>query len=240
MEKIPKWLKKDGDKLLFDGEGEFIFYVPETYFDRGCAIVIGDMVNIIGVLDYTIVDKNGKNNGLHLFRFPTVFLCKPSEMEKIKNVNLTKYTETQDYRLLKFKKGAEIMVSTKVPQIVDNAEQFYQMFTSGKLPTTIPYDVLDEYFPENLKLNGGNYGLNNQLFGIVISEMCRDPKDTTRLFRHTDIKDMKAYRLISIKDVPKQTSPYAAVTSENFNESMINAILNKNAASSPLESIFVD
>lgn len=239
-EAIPKFLKKDGDRLLFDGEGQFIFYVPENYFERSCAIVMGDMVNIIGVLDYTIVDKNGKNNGLHLFRFPTVFLCRPSEVEKIKDVQLTKYTEPQDYRLLKFNKGAEIMVSTKVPEVIDNAEQFYQMFTSGKLPTTIPYDVLDEYFPENFKLNGGNYGLSNQLFGMIISEMCRDPKDTTRLFRHTKIEDMRAYRLIGIRDVPKQTSPYAAVTSENFNESMINAIINKNATSSPLESLFVD
>ena len=68
-------LKKDGDKLLFNGDGQFIFYVPEDYFQRKCAIVIGDTINIIGLLNYTILDKNGKNNGLHLFRFPTVFLC---------------------------------------------------------------------------------------------------------------------------------------------------------------------
>ena len=43
------------------------------------------------------------------------------------------------------------MVSTKVPQLVDNAEQFFQMFLSGKIPNTIPYDILDEYFPENMK-----------------------------------------------------------------------------------------
>lgn len=239
-EKIPSFLKKDGDKLLFNGEGQFIFYVPELYFDRACATVIGDMVSLIGVLDYTILDKNGKHNGLHLFRFPTVFLCKPGEVEKIKNIQLTQHTDQQDYRLLKFNKGDEIMVSTKVPQIIDNAELFYQMFTSGKLPTTIPYDLLHEYFPENLRLNGSDYGLNMQLFGIVISEMARDPKDSKKLFRHTDMKDMTNYRFISIKEVPNQVSPFTAVTSENWNESMINAITNKNAAYSPMESLFVD
>ena len=145
---------------------------------------------------------------------------------QIKDVQLTKYSERQDYRLLKFNKGAEIMVSTKVPEVIDNAEQFYQMFMSGKLPTTIPYDTLDEYFPESFNLNGGNYGLTCQLYGMIISEMCRDPKDLTKLFRHTKMEDMRAYRFINIRDVPKQTSPYAAVTSENFNESMINAIIN--------------
>ena len=81
-ESIPKFLKRDGDKLLFNQDGEFIFYVPELYFTRSCAIIVGDMVNIIGVLDYTILDKNGKNNGLHLFRFPTVFLTRPNIIEK--------------------------------------------------------------------------------------------------------------------------------------------------------------
>ena len=52
-------LKKDGDKLLFNGDGQFIFYVPEDYFQRKCAIVIGDTINIIGLLNYTILDKNG-------------------------------------------------------------------------------------------------------------------------------------------------------------------------------------
>lgn len=239
-ESIPKFLKRDGDKLLFNQDGEFIFYVPELYFTRSCAIVVGDMVNIIGVLDYTILDKNGKNNGLHLFRFPTVFLTRPNIIEKVKDVKLTKNTEPQDYRLLKYKKGDEIVVSVKVPQIVANTEQFYQMFTSGKLPTTIPYDKLHEYFPENMKLNGGNYGLNMQLFGIMISELCRDPKDITTLFRHTDMKDMTAYTPISIKESPNQISPIAAVTSENWNESMVYAIMNKDASSSPLESLFVD
>lgn len=239
-ESIPAFLKRDGDKLLFNGDGEFIFYVPEMYFTRNCAVTIGDMINIIGILDYTIVDKNGKNNGLHLFRFPTVFLTRPGEIEKLKEVKLTKYTESTDYRLLKYKKGDEIVVSVKVPQIVDNTEQFYQMFTSGKLPTTIPYDKLHEYFPENMRLNGGDYGLNLQLFGIMVSELCRDPKDVSRLFRHTDMKDMTAYSPISIKDSPNQISPIAAVTSENWNDSMIHAIMNKDASYSPMESLFVD
>lgn len=233
-------LKKDGDKLLFNGDGQFIFYVPEDYFQRKCAIVIGDMVNIIGLLNYTILDKNGKNNGLHLFRFPTVFLCKPSEIEKVKDVKLTKNSDKQDYRLLKFNKGDEIMVSTKVPQLVDNAEQFFQMFLSGKIPNTIPYDILDEYFPENMKLSGGKYGFNRQLFGMIISEMARDPNDITKLFRHTPMKDMTAYKLISIKEVPNQTSPYTAITSENWNESIISAIMNKNATPAPMETLFTD
>lgn len=241
-DKIPNFLKRDKDKILFNGEGQFIFYVPEIYFERNCAIIIGDMVNLIGILDYTILDKNGKNNGLHLFRFPTVFLTRPGEIEKIKDVQLTKYSDRQDYRLLKYNKGDEIVISVRVPQLADNIDQFYKMFISSKLPTTIPYDKLYEYFPENVRLNGNDYGINLQLFGIVTSELCRDPKDPKKLFRHTDMKDMTAYRFINIKEVPNYVSPFTAITSENWNESMINAINSKDgeAKYSPMESLFVD
>ena len=91
-----------------------------------------------------------------------------------------------------------------------------------------------------MKLSGGNFGYNIQLFGLLVSESARDPQDPTKLFRYTDMKDMTNYKLISIKDIPRETSPYAAVTSENWNESMVAAIMNKNAASAPMESLFTD
>lgn len=233
-------LKKVGNKLLFNGDGQFIFYVPEYYFDRNIAKVIGDTVSTMGVLNYTILDKNGKHNGLHTFSFPTIFLCKPAEVEKVKEVKLTKNTEPQDYRLLKFNKGDEIMVSTKVPQVIAGIQCFMAMFNSAKIPNTIKYDTLHEYFPRSMKLSGGNFGYNIQLFGLLVSESARDPKDPNKLFRYTDMKDMTNYKLISIKDIPRETSPYAAVTSENWNESMVAAIMNKNAASAPMESLFTD
>lgn len=237
---IPSFLKRDGDSLLFNQEGELIYYIPEMYFEKKYAYAVGVYINLIGVLDYTIVDKNGKNNGLNPFRFPSVFLCKPSVTEKIKNVQLTQHSSPQDYRLLKFKKGDQVVVSTKVPEDVVNAEEFYKMFTSGKMPTTIKYDVLHEYFQENIRLNGGDYGINMQLFGMIIAESIRDPKDIKKLFRHTDMKDMTAYQGISIKQIPKYISPFTSATSENWDESIVNAIVNKNTKYSPMESLFTE
>ena len=34
---VPKFIKRSGDALLFSGEGEFLFYVPETFFERKTA-----------------------------------------------------------------------------------------------------------------------------------------------------------------------------------------------------------
>ena len=47
---IPSFLRKDGDSLVFNQDGEFIFYVPEIYFDRGDALVVGEYVKYNWVL----------------------------------------------------------------------------------------------------------------------------------------------------------------------------------------------
>lgn len=237
---IPGFLKRDGDSLVFTEKGEFVFYVPEMYFERSYAIIYGEYVNLIGILNYAIFDEKGKHSGLKTFNFPTVFLSKPSEIEKVKNIKLTNTSIEQDYRLLKFKKGDVIVVSVKVPQMVDNAEEFYKIFTSGKLPNTIKYDELQNYFTENIELNGAKYGLNMQIFGVIIGEMCRSSKDKKILFRHTDMKDMTDYQTLNITEIPKFVSPFTSITSENWDESVVNAIINKNAKYSPLESLFMD
>lgn len=262
MSKIPSFLKKDGDSLLFNDDGQFVFYVPELYFDRGDAQIKGEYINLLGILDYTIFKPDGGNIGLKRFYFPTVFLCKPSRIEKGKKIHLkkllsestayddenteyenTEFNEddihTQDYRLLIFEKGDAIVVSTKVPQNIANVEDFYRIFLTGKLPTTIPYDKLHEYFVESMSLNGSSYGMSLQMFGIVISEMCRDPKDPSRAFRHTKFTDQRSYRAISIKDLPKYISPSSSISSENWDLGVMGAIMNPTNANSPMEKLLM-
>ena len=99
---VPSFLKRDGDALLFNDEGQFVFYVPEIYFDRKDAEIKGEYVNLLGILDYTIFKPDGSNIGLTRFNFPTVFLAKPSRIDKLKNVQLRDVVDKQDYRLLIF------------------------------------------------------------------------------------------------------------------------------------------
>lgn len=238
---IPKFLKRKDDSLLFALEDkEFVFIVPEKFFERRDAIIIGEYVNLIGILDYAIFDKNGKHGGLKRFNFPSVFLTKPYEIEKMKQIKLTANSEIQDYRFLKYKKDDIIVVSTKVPEEIENVEEFYKIFLTGNLPTTIPYDKLQDYFTESARINGCNYGVSLQLFGIVISEMCRDPKNMNNPYRLAKNKNMFDYKAINIEDIPKLVSPYQSLTSVNWDEGLINAIINKNAVDSPLEKVLVD
>lgn len=237
---VPNFLKREGEALVFALDGEFVYYVPDNFFDGRIAEISGSYVSMIGVCDYAIINKDGKMGEVKPFRFPTMFVCKPYEIEKVKNVKLGKSKEAKDYRVLHFKKGDEVVSQVRVPQITDNVELLTRlMIITGRIPTTIAYDKGHDYFTESAELNGFSYGLNRQLFGILWAELCRDPNDITRPFCMTNMNDMHGYKPVSIKATPNYISPYVAMTSENWDESLRSAILidDKDIKYSPLEKI---
>ena len=236
---FPSFLKKDGDKLLFNGSGELIFYVPEKYFESSTAVVFGEIIELMGVFDYDVFDSNGKHSGMKNFYYPTMIQCKPSSMEKITDFAITKDVK-MNYRLLKFKKDDEVICNTNIPKGIANAEKFINLMIGGHLPPTIPYNKLHEYINYNAELNGFGYGMSAQMLGIIVSELCRDKNDLTRPFRLTDMKDQLGYKMVSIKVLPKFISPYVAITSENADESIANAIINKTGSDSPLEKVMMN
>lgn len=239
---IPHFLKKDGDSLVFNTDGELIFYIPEIYFTRSNAIITGEYVNLIGIMDYALFDKNGKSGGLKPFRFPTVFLTKPTSIEKVKGVKLTANTPKDDYRFLKYSKGSQVVVSTKVPKSIQNVEEFYGLFLCGHLPTTIPYDKLHEYFTESIDLNGSSYNISLQMFGVIISEMCRAANDQNIPFRLSKSTDNTAYSAINIREIPKLISSFSSITSENWDNAVTNAIImkDKKVEPSPMEKLMME
>lgn len=245
MSRVPHFLKIENDAAIFNQDGEFILYVPEIFFQSKYAEYTGEYIKLLGVLNYTILDKNGKNNGLHTFNLPTVFLTQPSEEEKVKNVRLTKSTDPDDYRLLKYRKGDKIIVQINIPESIDNVEDVFKLFiVTGRIPTTIKYQDIYKYYLESMDLNGSSYGLNNQLFGIMQSELCRDPNNRSNPFRLSKAKKekrMNDYIPISVKEVPKYISPFVDLTSENFDESLVQSIMidRSKIKSTPLEKIMM-
>lgn len=233
---IKRYIKEEDGKAIYIGEGEMLYYLPERYFSESknsIAIVTGAYVSTIGIFDWAIMDTHGKVGEVKPFKFPTIFICKPSSIEKVKALSVNG-TAPKDYRILHFKSGDELICDTNVPKIVDNVEAFFRasVMVENKLPNTIPYDKFHEYFPENMSLNASGYGLNMQEFGMLVSRLCRDPKDPSVEYRHSAAfrealnkkTPMTSYRQISITDIPKFISPYVSLTSQNWDESLMAAI----------------
>lgn len=222
---------------------EVRYFIPECYFTTKSAIIVGEFVNLLGIFNYAIYDiaKDKPVSGLKTFNFPTVFLAQPYEIEK-QNLKLTKNSDKQDYRVLKFKKGDKLVVQTRVPQDIANVEEFFKLFViNGHVPDTIDYRTIYEYFIETMKLNTGKgWNLSNQLFGILVSEICRDPNDYSKPFRLSSAKKNKEwdnYKNISITTIPNYISSYVSLTSQNYDDSIIAATMMKKELSTPLEKI---
>lgn len=230
--------ENDG-RVIFTGDGELIYYIPKKYFDITAAIIIGEVVKTMGIFTYGLFDSKGKMLSLKRFNLPTMFECKPSLITKETDYLLKDTKTIQDYRLLHFKKGDELICNVNVPKSLDNVDKFMDMFIMANLPENIPYNEIHEYIAKNASINGFNYNVSPQMFGILISELCRDPKDLSKPFRLSGMKDMLDYKAISIKKCPKYTSPYTAITSENADEAIAAAITTKGTGNSPLEKVMM-
>ena len=228
------------NKTIFNSDGELIYFVPEKYFDIKVATIIGSTVELMGIFTYGLYNKANKLIKLDRFKLPTMFQCKPYKIEKEAKLLLNGTKTEQGYRLLYFHKGDELISHNQVPKSVDNVEKFVNLLTRANLPENIPYDELHTYILDNASMNNFNYKISPQIIGLVVSELCRNPNDLTQPFRFTDMKNMTDYKSISIIDIPKYTSPYTAITSENADKAVAAAMTTKGSTTSPLEPIMME
>ena len=237
---LPPFLKEKGRSIEYTGSSTLILIVPEKYFDCGMAEIVGQNILLFGVVNYTFQTKDGKLGALQLLDIPTRFLTKPSEVEKLKSAKLLSTSEELDYRLLKYTNGDIFAVESEVPEEIENVESFMSLFViNGHIPNTIPYDKLQSLFIENMAANGNSYGVNLQIFGIMISELCRSKSDINVPFRLSGNADMHAYKSLSVKNIPKYISAYSSLGSDDFIYSLIAATMNKNQVGSPLEKVMM-
>ena len=245
---MPAFLTQKDYSVLFNEDGELLFYVPEVYFTDTklpLADIRGEYVNVMGVLDWALVLPNGKVSEAKRFYFPSIFTCKPDRIEKVKDLSLNN-RRSIDYRILHFKKGDEVISNINIPQDVATAELLLKSFTvnGGKIPPSVPYNKMQDYIVDSLRISGNDYDIGKQLFGIIISEVCRDSKDLSKPFRLTDMKDQYSYTQIPMATVAKYINPYVAFTSENFDESIMASILlsqdpKTDKVDTPLEKILM-
>ena len=237
---LPSFVKEDNNKLIFIGKNkEMVAYIPEKYFDRKLVEQNGETFDIIGIFNYTVQDlTTGKNIGLHPFKFPTMFTTKPYTTEKVKEIKLIKESTPEDYRIFRYREGDEIAVSTLVPEFVGNVEKFLNLFYSlGYINNTIGYDEILGYITDNMKLNGSTYEVNTQVIGYTISELCRDKDDPNVPYRLSKRTNPHEYKSMALRNISKHVSPYTAIISEDFDESVLYAMMNNTPKDTPLEKI---
>lgn len=250
-ENLPKWMELKNDSLYYTGSDTFVFFVPETFFSHNHAIIEGDVVHLLGILNWAIVKKGDDPAKYSLktkpFEYPTAISTRPGKVEKVKGLKIVESQEAQDFRIFSYTNNGEdqILVSKYTDQDIVNVEETMSIFeTTGKIPPGISYYDLYKYYMEPMELNGSSYNLTAQEFGVLFSEICRSQKDINIPFRLTkDLdKDPYAYSSISVKDISKRVSPFTAITTENWDKAVINAAIidDKDIKGTPMERIMMD
>lgn len=243
MADMPSFVTKNEDgAIVFKGKDqELLAYVPEKYFERNIAELSGEFINIIGMFDYTIQDlKTGKNNGLKRFKLPTLFSTRPYTVDKVKQIKLIKQMEPQDFRIFRYKEGDILIATTELVKSIANVEKVNNLiFILGYIINTIPYDKIYDYIVDAMYLNGYSYGLNAQVFGFVISELCRSQEDPSIPWRLSKSNDPHAYKSMSFKNISKLVSPYTAILSDDFDESVMYAMINEHPQDTSLEKVLM-
>ena len=246
MADLPKFLTLKDNTLLYNGTGELVYYIPSSYFTdtkNPAAKIVGQYVYSIGVFDWGLIAENGKEIKSHLFKYPTMIQCKPNRIEKVKKLSI-RNTKPMDYHILHFKKDDEAISDINTVQSVENVENLFglMVITGDRQPHTIPYDLWHEYFEQSMNINGTSFKINMQFFGIMVSELARDPHDLSKPFRYTPMNNMTDYQQVAIDVVPKYVSPYVALTSKNFDESLMASVMlsgedDEKIKDSPIEKV---
>lgn len=240
---LPNGVTKKGESVYWTGDGEFLLFVPEFYFDMNFAKMEGEYVTLMGILTYAISSSTGKIGNTREFYFPSMFTTKPGRIEKRKDFDITDNYRA-DCRIFHYTNNDydQIITSTKIPKDIENVDDLFRLLVkTGKTPNTVRYDDIQNYFMDAINIAGSSFGINIGLFGVIIGELCKDPNDLTKPFRlsSTIDKNLYGYKEISIIDAPKYISPYASITSENFDEGVIGAINTDSEAPSALEKVFI-
>ena len=209
---IPPFSRRDGDALLFSGEGYLEYYIPDEYFGSKSTTVEVSYLKILGSFNYRIFDAKGK----------------PGKVERNVKLQLDPTLDETVYGVLRFFDGDQLITRIHTEKYIDNVSELFRLhLRTGNVPNSIPYDTLFSYPFDAMELNSGKFSVHSQAMGLLYSKICRDPEDVNVPFRLSKAidKSMTGYKPISIKRAAKLISPFVAMTSENIDESIMVAVM---------------
>lgn len=239
------YLEKKDNKLIFTGE-YMEAYVLDKLFKKNLNEIVGDNVDLFALFNYRISNSKGEidpKSKLYTFNFPSKIVSRPTSVDTAE-LELIPGCGVQKYRVLKYYKGDAIMECLQIVKAISNVEILVNMFLSGSIPNTIPYEQLREVFMTGLYINGENGNVNASVLSVYVSELCRYKKDTSIPFRKI-IGQGKAgsydYVSSNVRSVCANNSTFTALTFEDIDTMMVYSInkkrYNKPQNPSPIEQI---
>lgn len=218
-------------------------YIPMDYFEENLAEDLGGAINVFGLLNVRVFDKDDKPGVLELMNLPADITIYPTSTEKM-DVVLHEGDPSEKVLVCRFVKEDKIMRSG-ITQSSKSAENFVNMVIKGKIPKSVPYNKILSIWYKNLEMNGVNLGVPSTILEIILSESYRDKNKPEDPFRYKFGKnpnvDQFSYTTANMREICAKNSTFTAITFEDF-DSMVAAsvnrsVYNKEETTSPLEKI---
>lgn len=225
-----KYLKSEKGYIVLNNAEYAEIYIPRENIDGSGSIglIQGDIINILGILNISFFDNNGKEIGTELLKMPTWINLYAINREN-RTVKISGYDTPIPCIVVTIFKGNKI---TPVNVIQDSANcmAFLDVILKGKLPPTIPYSSTYELFALNQKINGVNLGVPAMILELILSGVYRYKGNPALKYSLVAAKDPKIseydYKMMNSRQVCQYTSTFTAMTFEDI-DSMITTSINK-------------
>lgn len=249
MERISFLKKKSNPKTstseyLFDGE-KMEIYIPSNYFDpsSGLATVMGSKINSFGTFMFKVYGNKNDNLGvLYSMNAPLDVKFSFSNVST-STTKLTSDLPEESYRVFTLHKGDVFMDSDVYIKSGMSVFTFIaKLVHGGKMPATVKYSDALVMYLDSLRLHGIGLGVPSVILELVLSELYRSKKDTTRPFRLDYTKDKPFdYKMVRITKIPEMVSTFTGIASDDINHKIAVGVLRnkegKKDMKSPIEKV---
>lgn len=240
------FIKEKDNKAIFTGS-YMECYLPMSFVSKGITYIVGDIVNAIGLFNLRATMKDSEkieDQKLLTFNVPSMVTMKPTSTER-RMLSLVPGQEPEQYLVLQFYNGDEILTTLDVVATVDNTDIFMmRILTQGKLPSTIKYNDGFKLYLQNLEINKINLDTPAPILSIIYSEIYRYKDDVALPLRQVLGKGQCGeldYVTADMRTISSLSSTFSALTFEDIDSMIIRSVNRKRYKSknayTPLEQI---
>ena len=230
--------QKDGSVVFTCAKAEIEF--PEKFIDHQIAEIVGKDVKILGLIEIKVYDTEEdveKNHSRNVFfkHIGMIITC-PSSITDVRHKG-----EDDKYINLTYKQGDAFIQNVNITQDSKVASIVLDLMTSGYFPNVIPYDEIAQYWSDASAYNGvGLSAMSQSSIELIVSELCRDPKNLSRSFRHKIAEDPHTdkmrWKMINIKLLPRYSSVFSSITSGDARNNLISIVSRLRSGSQQIDS----
>lgn len=238
---MSKFFRKD-DSFVYLTADYMEFYIPIDFFDqtKKYAIDYSSYIETLGLF-YVGIFENGKVKEYKVMKQPYQITLYVYDAE---NSMIALPSGETPCKVLKYHKGAKLM-NSKIIQDAQSSLQYLDMVMAGKVPPSVPYDMVASLCQKNKLVNKVNFGVRPEVEEMVIALNYRNPNNLSEPFSKVYGSDLSispyAYTTVGTRQICQYASTFSSLTFEDM-DSMLTTSINRSRNKgteqySPIEEI---